>query len=414
MVLLSVINGRRLSNARIARGVAFTALLFIAMFIYDVNKNPLTLSYHPSSLNKTRTQNNLFVTLSSDETQTIITNKPQQKIVYQPADTEKDIMIIADELGFNKINNPRTCQIWNDPNATTGGIYDSLTAYTKELDEYNELIRKFEPVSSIMDKIKQGQGGGDEEQQSKICDSLRLHPNGLEGIFPSLQLSFGSSGYVEPLLPPMRSHNFCTQGQRHLMSLDYLVHHDFEFMCRQLKPTSKLILLDMGAALDFHGNNQPIVTLMRQYEKFGFVFDHIYGFEISKKDPKEVYETSLPEEYMASYHWINVGVSAEEGHKLNPLHSILKKFSEDDFVVVKLDIDTPAVELPLFRQLLEDKDGIYSKIIDQFYFEHHHYLGDLAPNWKCGRPNKCNGTVADSLEMFSTLRKNGITAHYWP
>ena len=321
-------------------------------------------------------------------------------------------MIIANKLGFNK-KNTRTCQIWNDPNATTGGIYDSLTAYTKELDEYNELIRKFEPVSSIMDKIKQGQGGGDEEQQSKICDSLRLHPNGLEGIFPSMQLSFGSSGYMEPLLPPMRSHKFCTQGRRHLMSLDYLV-HDFEFMCRQLKPTSKLILLDMGAALDFHGNNQPIVTLLRQYEKFGFVFDHIYGFEISKKDPKEVYEASLPEEYMASYHWINVGVSAEEGHKLNPLHSILKKFSEDDFVVVKLDIDTPAVELPLFRQLLEDKDGIYSKIIDQFYFEHHHFLGDLAPDWKCGRPNKCNGTVADSLEMFSTLRKNGITAHYWP
>lgn len=212
----------------------------------------------------------------------------------------------------------------------------------------------------------------------------------------------------------MRSHKFChKEGHRHIMSLDYLV-HDFEFMCRQLKPTSKLILLDMGAALDFHGNNQPIVTLLRQYEKFGFVFDHIYGFEISKKDPKEVFETSLPEEYMASYHWINVGVSAEEGHKLNPLHSILKKFSEDDFVVVKLDIDTPAVELPLFRQLLEDKDGIYSKMIDHFYFEHHHFLGELAGTWACNRANKCNGTVADSLEMFSTLRKNGITAHYWP
>ena len=48
-----------------------------------------------------RTQNNLFVPLPSDETQTIITNKPQ-KIVYQPADTEKDIMIIANKLGFNK------------------------------------------------------------------------------------------------------------------------------------------------------------------------------------------------------------------------------------------------------------------------------------------------------------------------
>ncbi len=324
-------------------------------------------------------------------------------------------MNMTDELGFNTSDFPLTCKIWNDPKATTAAIHGSLTAYTKELDKYNELIKKFEPVSSIMEKIKQG----DEEEQSKICDSLRLHPIGLEGIFPSLQLSFSSSGYVEPLLPPMRSHKICQKDKRqlHLMSLDYLV-HDFEFMCRQLKPTSKLILLDMGAALDFRhvgGNNQPIVTLLRQYEKFGFVFDHIYGFEINEKDPKVVYETSLPEEYIASYHWINVGASAEEGHKLNPLHSILKKFNEDDFVVVKLDIDTPAVELPLFRQLLEDKNGIYSKIIDHFYFEHHHYLGELAPYWtSCSRANKCNETVAESLEMFSNLRKNGIPAHYWP
>jgi hypothetical protein len=127
-------------------------------------------------------------------------------------------MNMTDELGFNTRDNPLTCKIWNDPKATTDAIHGSLTAYTKDLDKYNELIKKFEPVSSIMNKIKQG----DEEEQSKICDSLRLHSNGMKGIFPSLQLSFSSSGYVEPLLPPMRSHKFCTQGRRHLMSLDYL------------------------------------------------------------------------------------------------------------------------------------------------------------------------------------------------
>ncbi|KAL7448511.1 hypothetical protein ACHAWC_000685 [Mediolabrus comicus] len=90
---------------------------------------------------------------------------------------------MTDELGFNTHDNPLTCKIWNDPKATTDAIHGSLTAYTKELDKYNELIKKFEPVSSIMNKIKQG----DEEEQSKICDSLRLHPNGMKGIFPSLQ-----------------------------------------------------------------------------------------------------------------------------------------------------------------------------------------------------------------------------------
>ncbi len=119
----------------------------------------------------------------------------------------------------------------------------------------------------------------------------------------------------------------------------------------------------------------------------------------------------LPREYINSYHWINVGVSAEEGNKLNPLESIIKTLDEDDFVVVKLDIDTPSVELPLVRQLLQDKDGIYSKIIDQFYFEHHVHLGGLKNTW--GREGMF-GTVKDSLELFSKLTAKSIPAHYWP
>jgi len=77
---------------------------------------------------------------------------------------------------------------------------------------------------------------------------------------------------------------------------------------------------------------------------------------------------------------------------------------------VKLDIDTPSIELPLVLQLLEDKDGVYSKIIDQFYFEHHVHLGELKRNWK----RKVNGTVGESLELFTNLRKRGIPAHFWP
>jgi hypothetical protein len=118
----------------------------------------------------------------------------------------------------------------------------------------------------------------------------------------------------------------------------------------------------------------------------------------------------LPEDYISSYHWINVGVSAKEGDKLNPLHSIIKKFNEDDFVVVKLDIDTSFIEVPLAHQVLEDKEGVYSKIIDQFYFEHHVHLGELRGNWG----SSMNGTVGESLELFSNLRKKGVPAHFWP
>ena len=84
---------------------------------------------------------------------------------------------------------------------------------------------------------------------------------------------------------------------------------DFETMCLKLKPTSRLVLIDMGAALDFHSDGkQAVITLMKTFEKFGFFFDHIYAFEIENKDPTEVYRKYLPKEYLTSYHWINTGI----------------------------------------------------------------------------------------------------------
>ena len=101
----------------------------------------------------------------------------------------------------------------------------------------------------------------------------------------------------------------------------------------------------------------------------------------------------------------------EEGHKLNPLHSILSTFDEDDFIVVKLDIDTAWIEVPLAHQLLKGgKDGLYHKLIDQFYFEHHVHLGEMKKKWK----QTMEGSIKDSLDLFHGLREKGIPAHFWP
>merc|ERR1712150_225321 len=100
----------------------------------------------------------------------------------------------------------------------------------------------------------------------------------------------------------------------------------------------------------------------------------------------------------------------EKGHKMNPLNSILRRFDEDDFIVVKLNIDSPIIESELAKQLLEDEDGIYAKLVDQFYFEHHVHLGELARYWGSGM----SGSIQDSFNLFQGLRKKGIPAHFWP
>ena len=54
---------------------------------------------------------------------------------------------------------------------------------------------------------------------------------------------------------------------------------------------------------------------------------------------------------------------------MNPLKSIISKYNEDTLIIVKLDVDTPDIEVPLAHQLLED-DNV-NKLVDHFYFEHH-------------------------------------------
>ena len=314
-------------------------------------------------------------------------------------------------LGYDQNNNPRTCGIWNDPALTNAEIHRKINTYGIELDNHTQDMKKFKPICDLMKNIRSG------EDIDKVCKKVvRLHPDGLHLIFPSNELSLSKSGFIEPLLPPLCDHKHLCKNQRRssIMALDYLV-QDFEAMCCKLKPHSWIILLDMGASLEFQGTTQPIMELISLYEKFRFIFDHVYAFDITFQKPEIVAE-KLPEKYFdSSYHWINVGVSAEEGHKLNPLHSIMKKFNKDDLIIVKLDVDTPSIEVALAHQLLEDKDdGIYSNklLIDQFNFEHHVHLSELAAKWKWNGMNK---TIKDSFEfLFEGLRKRGIPAHSWP
>ena len=101
------------------------------------------------------------------------------------------------------------------------------------------------------------------------------------------------------------------------------------------------------------------------------------------------------------------GVSADHGNKMNPLESFVAEYNEDDFVVVKLDIDTASIEVPLAYQLLENESLL--KIVDQFYFEHHVQVDELAKWWK----GSMNGTVKESFDLMQGLRKKGVAAHFW-
>lgn len=354
---------------------------------------------------------------------------------YVPSSTEKYLLEHAVELGYNStevwttdettgLKLARGCSIWNDPGVSNGEIHGALMSYKADLDRYNTAVRSFEPIPDHIDEIRRG--------DYDTCINARVHPDGIRAMFPSDQLSrTRKSGYVEPLTPPMRSvGNLCAPpdpalkkncpppesryyrglcSRYGIMELDYLV-HDYEAMCLGLKPHSRRIFIDLGASLN-HGTGNVVGQLLDEYERFGFRFDHIYAYEMNFTNPEDVYGSLLAEKYMTSYHWINVGANPEVGHRLNPLHSILEQYNEDDFVVFKMDVDTYSVEMPLARQLLEgDPNGRYHDLIDQFYFEHHVFLSELSYAWG----ESMVGTIKDSLDLFHGLRARGIPAHFWP
>jgi len=318
-------------------------------------------------------------------------------ISYKGSQVEEYLIDHADSLGFDSENNSLGCSIWTDESP----ILQNLTAFRDDLKTYQQLVHDFPDAQQDIRKAMET------SSVEHVCSQLELHPDGLPRIFKSGQLSYTRSGWVEPLLTPQRNPEFCFQRNNNLMSLGYLV-EDFARLCRSLKPKSKIVLIDMGAALDFHeSQDSPAMYLTKTYRKFGFYFDHIYAFEIEPKNTKAVYDR-VPDELMASYHWINLGVDANTESKFNPLHSILRNFDKDDLVIVKLDIDTPFIEVPLANQLLND--AILSDLVDQFYFEHHVHLGELARNWG----PSMHGIIKSSLELFRGLRKNGVAAHFWP
>ena len=220
---------------------------------------------------------------------------------YVPAKLEKDFLDSAVELGYASKEYTKGCTIWREDD---GKIYPQTQSYLSNLDKYKEAVQSLEPVPDLLKSI-QSSGSYD------VCTKVRPHPTlGLEAFFERDQLSHTVSGYVEPLTTPMRDPKMCVDKPfKYIMSLDYLV-HDFEAMCRKLKPTSRRVLIDLGASLDPALSNESetvLFKMLRLYEKFGFNFDHIYGFEMTPEDPTKLYSELLQEKYFLNYHWINVG-----------------------------------------------------------------------------------------------------------
>jgi hypothetical protein len=116
------------------------------------------------------------------------------------------------------------------------------------------------------------------------------------------------------------------------------------------------------------------------------------------------------------YHFFNAPISPEPNSIHSPTRLIKQLTTPDDFVTFKLDVDTPAVEIPIVLEILRNPD--IHHLLDEFFFELHFRCEVLMDcGWGFGMPETFEGLGLDrpsALKLFRDLRKVGIRSHFWP
>jgi hypothetical protein len=117
----------------------------------------------------------------------------------------------------------------------------------------------------------------------------------------------------------------------------------------------------------------------------------------------------VPNELMPAYTYVNLGVEAAVGGKLNPWMWLESMANPEDHVVIKLDIDTPHIENALVAQLIASP--LLLSLIDEMFYEHHVTVSMMKPlHWGV----VANLTLRDSYDQFTALRRTGVRMHSWP
>jgi hypothetical protein len=129
--------------------------------------------------------------------------KTVQPYHYSPSPIEQYFIDNAETLGLRSDQSTPTCPLIEDE---TLPIHKPAQRYFQELEEYNRVMKDFQPIGrDLRADILPG-----EPNIEQVCSAVKIHRNGLEGIFNSNGISSSThAGVMEPLLPVMRNHKIC-------------------------------------------------------------------------------------------------------------------------------------------------------------------------------------------------------------
>ena len=239
---------------------------------------------------------------------------------------------------------------------------------------------------------------------------------------------------IEPLTGIAR-HPFASTGcggDVDIFDIRYLIPHN---NCgAATKP--RVLLFDMGASVGFQGVPGGVYAQMpsnggglapslplfyRIYADRCLEPDEIYAWEPNMGVSGPDWWGELPGAIRSKVHFyndfVNEGeIEQAEGPKgTHPANSFLEiledvaKASKEDFVVVKVDIDTSQIELTIVEAIAERPE--IAGLIDELYFEYHFYYDGHNFGW--GDADAVKGDVDTAMGLMHRLRALGVRSHFW-
>jgi hypothetical protein len=167
------------------------------------------------------------------------------------------------------------------------------------------------------------------------------------------------------------------------------------------------------------GLGSSLQLISKIYERNCITFDRIWAWEAKEWKPKDFWQR-VPLSVRAKLHFYNVPISeTPSGSGSSFLRTLELTARPQDFVVVKVDIDTPDLEKMIVSTIVSTPR--LAALVDELYFEYHFHFGaDARGPWgftqntnKSDTESYKPDTVDDALGLMRRLREVGIRSHFW-
>lgn len=223
--------------------------------------------------------------------------------------------------------------------------------------------------------------------------------------------------YIEPLVSHLR---FVLAGcPTKNTILPEEAFHEYSFRGWVVPPPSlhgggKRVYFDAGASEWSAGQGGPSLSYFNAiWGRHSIEFDDIYAYEM--KTPVEQFYDTVPDPYKQLVHYQQCAVSSapadnSEEHPFLPKVIQQMYGNPEDYVLFKLDIDSPEVENGNIMYILDNANDQNAPAIDELVYEHH-----VGGNYIMSRfwGHNDDATLRASYELFLQLRLKGIRAHSW-